>query len=123
MSREVFGPGIFREESGTIEQIDKKRKRESKSKTSDRWEEEKQEQEDLKRLHEEAAAKYEEALGVTPPEDWTTERIIKAMDKKTEKERETRGWPKPWEIKRGHRKGEKSEKPKGGETISKKEAA
>ncbi|MBI5072094.1 hypothetical protein HZB93_04390 [Candidatus Falkowbacteria bacterium] len=122
MAREIFGPGIFREESRTIEQIDKKRKKEAKLKTSDWWEEEKQEREDLERLHKESAAKYEGALGVPPPEDWTTEQITETLDKKTAREdvvmaetnrpsgkksrRAARGWQ------RGHRKGLKPAKPR-----------
>jgi hypothetical protein len=90
MAREVFGPGMFREEGKTIEQLDKKRKKETKSGTADWWEEEKQEQEDLERLHEEAAAKYEGTLNAPPPEDWTTEEIVKALDEEAEKERSKR---------------------------------
>ncbi len=105
MAREIFGPGMFREESKIVEQLDKKRKRETKPKTADWWQEEKQEQESFGRLREEATSKYEEALGVPPPEDWTAEQIAEAVDKKIQKEREPRGLPKPWEIKRGHRKG------------------
>ncbi len=124
MAREIFGPGIFREEGKTIEQIDKKRKRETKSKTTDWWKDEKQEREDLERLHEEATVKYEGALGTPPPEDWTTEQIAEAVDKKTMRQdmiiaetnrpsglksrRVTRGG---WQ--RGHRKGLKTVKPRG----------
>jgi len=37
----------------------------------------------LKTLYDEAVTKYEAALGVPPPEDWTTEQIAEATDKKT----------------------------------------
>ena len=147
MAREVFGPGIFREEGRTIEQIDKKCKKGTGSGTSDWWEEEKQEQEDLKRLHEEAAVKYEEALGVPPPEDWTTEQITAAMEEEVEREKlkrseaagrdasglrgplyKTRQFNKAQGVvergvrQRGQRSGRK--RPKyGRETIGKKEAA
>lgn len=40
-------------------------------------------EEALENLYEEAISKYEEALGVPPPEDWTTEQITEAMEKKS----------------------------------------
>jgi hypothetical protein len=75
----------------------------------------------LELLHDESAAKYEETLGVPPPEDWTTEQITEAMDKKNEKEDRTlievhkASGPKSQTAQRtrryGHRHGKKPAKP------------
>ena len=124
MAREVFGEKFFGgEERKIIEKIEKKRAGKPEPEEHDWLEDWEQQREGLKDLHDEAARKYKEALGVPPPEDWTAEEIVKVLDKEAEKENTERGWPVKWQIKRGHRRGVKSERTKGGETIRGQKAA
>ncbi len=106
-----------------------------------------QKEKGLRDLYEEATRNYEESLGVPPPEDWTTEEIVKALDEEAEKERlkrseiekrdvsglrgpiykprqfdETQGVVKREVAQRGQRSGRKRQK-HGRETIRQKEAA
>lgn len=100
MAREVFGTETF-----------------------DSLKEEKQKQEALEQLHDEAVAKYKEALSVPPPEDWTTEQITEAVEKKAAQQdkilskihqpsglKSRRIQRRDWN--RGHRKGLKPVKPR-----------
>lgn len=111
MAREVFGSKFFGgEEEKTIKNIERGRREAPGSEPHAWWEDWEEEKRDLEASYDEAARHYEEALSIPPPEDWTAEDIVEALDKEAIREKNKRGWPKQWEIKRGHRKGLKPEK-------------
>ncbi len=76
----------------------------------------------LKALYDEAVTKYEEALGVPPPEDWTAEQVAEAVEKKTaQQDKILSEIHRPSSLKsrrsasadrRGHRRGLKPAKPR-----------
>ncbi len=127
MPRESFGQNFYEKE---ITPNPGQKRKEVPGSKARAWTEEPSEEADTKNfdeLYAKAARHYEEALGVPPPEDWTTEQITEVMDKKILKDQrelkmlgisdkrapvyEGKIDATDKTIHRGHRHGEKPRKP------------